>query len=673
MSRAYNNPFSHGFFRCAAASPTIALGQPAINALRQLEIVAECHKQHVGVVVFPELSLTGYSLNDLFHQQCIVDSGIEALQQIIDGSTGLTPLIITGLPLMLDSRLFNCAAVVHQGRLLGVIPKTSLPNHREFYEKRQFCSSIELQTDRVAIGQHSAPIGTNLLFCCRQLPHVQIGVEICEDLWAPLQPSTIAALAGATLICNLSASNIVVGKADFRRLLVKSNSARNICGYVYSSSGQGESTTDLAWDGHLMLAENGCILSESERFQLQGSLCTADLDLEKMHLERLRNNSFRDCAGYFVERLKSFRSIEFDMPQLCEKDLRLLRSIPMFPYIPDHKDERQKRCQEIFSIQAQGLLTRLQAAKISRLVLGISGGLDSTLALLVACRAFDLTGTSRKNILAVTMPGFATSTETRQNAINLITALGATLLEIDIRPSCLQMLKDLQHPFADGKKQYDITFENVQAGDRTSHLFRLANQHNALVLGTGDLSELALGWCTYGVGDHMSHYNVNASVPKTMIRYLIADAAEDSSAGSDLREVLQKILATTISPELIPVEDDSQGSQKSESSVGPYELQDLHLYYISRFGFKPSKVAYLCWQAWKDSGKYSFAEIRHWLRIFLQRFFAASQFKRNCVPDAPKVGSGGSLSPRGDWRAPSDVAATVWLEELEKNTPADLL
>lgn len=671
MSKSYYNPFSHGFFRCAAASPAISLGQPEINADRQIETAQNCHRQQVGVVVFPELSLTGYSLNDLFQQHCVLEAGKEGLLKLMDASTSLNPLIITGLPLMLEHRLFNCAAVIHRGQLLGIVPKTWLPNHREFYEKRQFCSSDELTTESVTIGQHTAPIGTNLLFRCRQLPHVQVGVEICEDLWAPIQPSALASMAGATLICNLSASNVVVGKADFRRLLVSSNSARNICGYVYSSAGHGESTSDLAWDGHLMLAENGCIVSEAKRFQLQTSCCISDLDLEKLQLERLRNNSFRDCAQHFSEKLRNFKSIEFDMPQILQNELPLLRSLPTLPYVPDGENERHERCQEILNIQAHGLLTRLQATGIDKAVIGVSGGLDSSLALLVTCKAFDLAGISRKDIIAVTLPGFATSTETCRNALDLMTHAGVTSLEIDIKPSCLQMFKDLQHPFADGIRQYDITFENVQAGERTSHLFRLANQRQALVIGTGDLSELALGWCTYGVGDHMSHYNVNASVPKTMVRYLIDDVAENQSSSDELRNVLRKILATAISPELIPADGTEQGTQKSENSVGPYELQDLNLYYISRFGFKPSKVAYLSWQAWKNTGKYSFAEIKHWLRIFLQKFFATAQFKRNCVPDAPKVGSGGSLSPRGDWRAPSDISAAVWLSELEKNTPAD--
>ncbi len=667
MTRAYNNPYSQGFFRCAAASPVIALGRPDINAARQISLAEKCHEQHVGVVVFPELSLSGYTLGDLFQQHAMLEACKAALIRIIEDSSRIETLIITGLPLMIGSRLFNCAALVHRGRLLGIVPKTWLPDHREFYEKRQFCSSAELVQQEISIGQFVAPIGTDLIFRCSQLPHVIIGIEICEDLWAPVQPSTWASLAGATLICNLSASNIVIGKADYRRLLVKASSGRNICGYVYCSSGQGESTTDMAWDGHLIIAENGSLVTESSRFCIGGSICMNDLDLEKMQLERIRNNSFRDCSSHFASRLKSFRTINFEFSEVCDKEIALLRSIPRFPFVPDADLERQERCEEVFNIQTQGLSTRLQTTGLQKVVIGVSGGLDSTLALLVACMAFDKLGLSRKNIIAVTMPGFATSDETYESATGLMKALGVSVMEIDIRPSCLQMLKDLKHPFSEGIKQYDVTFENVQAGERTSHLFRLANQTGGIVVGTGDLSELALGWCTYGVGDHMSHYNVNASVPKTLVRFLIAYVAANSAAGSLIADTLQKVLKTTISPELIPDNAGNQQPQQTEATVGPYELQDFNLYYVSRFGFKPSKIAYLANHAWQSTGKYGFAEIKHWLKIFLKRFFGSSQFKRSCVPDSPKVGSGGSLSPRGDWRAPSDASPEIWLQELEKN------
>lgn len=669
MNKAFFNPYSHGFFRCATANPAVVLARPSVNADRQLAVAKQCHDEKVGLVVFPELSLSGYSLQDLFQQKCLLDESLNALTKMVDASRDLDPLIITGLPLMIDGRLFNCAAALQKGRLLGIVPKTWLPNHREFYEKRQFSSSLELSQAEVLIGTRSIPVSPALLFCCRELPHVQIGVEICEDLWAPVPPSSFAAMAGATMICNLSASNIVIGKADYRRLLVKATSGRNICAYLYCSAGQGESTTDLAWDGHSIIAENGSIIEESSRFKAEGNLCMGDLDLEKMQLERMRVNSFRDCATQFPEQIGRYRRVEFSLDGFCSADLPIMRRVARFPFVPDHEGERKERCEEVFNIQTQALCTRLDSSGIRKLVIGISGGLDSTLALIVACKACDKLGISRKNIHAVTMPGYATSSGTRDNAIELMHALGVSDSEIDIRPSCLQMLKDIGHPFAAGQKQYDITFENVQAGERTSHLFRLANSCGGIVVGTGDLSELALGWCTYGVGDHMSHYNVNASIPKTLVRFLIAHAAESGSPGDKTSLVLEKILATGISPELIPGDDTNGPAQLTEKSVGPYELQDFNLYYLSRFGFKPSKVAYLSWCAWLGADKYRFQEIRHWLEIFVRKFFGQSQFKRSCVPDAPKVGSGGSLSPRGDWRAPSDVSADLWLAELADNTP----
>ncbi len=670
MTRAYNNPYSHGFCRCAAASPVIALSRPDINVKRQIDLVRSFHAQKTGVVVFPELSLCGYTLGDLFQQHSILDACIEALIELIEASRNLDPLIVTGFPLMAGSRLFNCAAVIQRGKLLGIVPKTWLPDHREFYEKRQFCSSSELDRNEILIGNNIAPIGTDLIFSCKQLPHVIVGIEICEDLWAPIQPSTWAAMAGATLICNLSASNIVIGKADYRRLLVKASSGRNICGYIYSSAGHGESTTDLAWDGHLIIAENGSVLDESTRFSQEGSSCICDLDLERMQLERIRNNSFRDCSTSFAARVNTYRSIAFELPETCDGDLSIIRNISRFPYVPENNAELNERCEEVFNIQTQALCTRLQSTGIRKVVIGISGGLDSTLALLVACRAFDKLNYGRENIIAVTMPGFATSEKTLASALALMKAVGVTALEVDIRPSCLQMLRDLKHPYAEGQKLYDITFENVQAGERTSHLFRLANQSGALVVGTGDLSELALGWCTYGVGDHMSHYNVNASVPKTLVRFLIGHVAA-GQAGKEVAETLRNVLDTTISPELIPSAD--KQPQQTEATVGPYELQDFNLYYLSRYGFKPSKIAYMAQAAWQNTGKYNLKTISKWLEVFIRRFFGSSQFKRSCVPDAPKVGSGGSLSPRGDWRAPSDASAETWLLELKKNIPANLL
>ncbi|NCB38293.1 MAG: NAD(+) synthase [Erysipelotrichia bacterium] len=671
MSRSFFNPYTHGFFRCATASPVVTLAAPMANLLTQLDIIKKCHAENVGVVVFPELSLTGYSLQDLFQQQCLLDESKKALIAMTEASAGLNPVIITGLPLQTDGKLFNCAAVIHNGRLLGVVPKTWLPNHREFYEKRQFSSGLELRNTEIQIGNIVAPAGTSLIFKCKEFPHAAIAVEICEDLWAPVPPSTFAAFAGATLICNLSASNIVIGKADYRRLLVKSTSGRNLCGYLYTSAGQGESTTDLAWDGHAIIAENGTILAETDRFSATGSICIRDLDLEKLILERMRLNTFGDCANLFASQISAFRTVEFSL-SVTDSNTPLMREIPQFPYVPQNIGEREERCNEALNIQVQGLSSRLTSSGLSRLVLGISGGLDSTLALIVACKAMEKNKMSRKNIIACTMPGFATSSETRTNAIELMKALKVDDREIDIRPSCTQMLKDLNHPFASGQKCYDVTFENVQAGERTSHLFRLANMCGGMVVGTGDLSELALGWCTYGVGDHMSHYNVNASIPKTLVRYLIASVADTEEFGEKASAVLKKILSTEISPELVPGDAVNGPSQVTEHFTGPYELQDFNLYYLTRFGFKPSKVAYLSWCTWCNSQtKYTFTDIKHWLEVFIKKFYGQSQFKRSCVPDSPKVGSGGALSPRGDWRAPSDVAATLWLNELKQNTPEE--
>lgn len=669
MQKSFCNPYSHGFYRCAAGTPAVTLASPMRNASLQIIMAQQCHKQNVGLLVLPELSLSGYSLQDLFQQSAILEECLVALKSLVEASQKLNTVIITGLPLAVENKLFNCAAVIHAGRLLGLVPKTYLPNHREFYEKRHFSCADELICSEISLCGEKIPIGSNLVFCSSDYAQVKFAVEICEDLWAPVSPASFAAMAGASVICNLSASNVVIGKAEYRKLLVKSVSGKNICGYVYASAGNGESTTDLAWDGHAIIAENGTIISENERFNSEGSLLINDIDVDRLSLERIRNNSFKDCAHKFGSILKEFRHIEFSQ-NFSESEIPLIRQIPKFPFVPDDNDERNERCQEVFNIQVQGLTSRMRAASIKNLVIGVSGGLDSTLALLVCCKAVDKLGLSRRNIIACTMPGFATSDSTRQNAIELIESLGARLMEIDIRPSCLQMLKDLNHPYSRGEKVFDITFENVQAGERTSHLFRLANAENAIVTGTGDLSELALGWCTYGVGDHMSHYNVNASIPKTLVRYLIKSAGHDQSISDKTSEVLHKVLATAISPELIPGDSSTEPAQLTESSIGPYELQDFNLYYLTRFGFKPSKTAYLSYNAWgKGQQSYSFAEIKKWLALFVTRFFGQTQFKRSCVPDSPKVGSGGSLSPRGDWRAPSDAPAEAWLNELNNNTP----
>ncbi|HYX65005.1 MAG TPA: NAD(+) synthase [Burkholderiales bacterium] len=651
------NPYRHGFVRLAVATPLVRIGDPEYNATATLELMRRAARDRVLLAVFPELGLSAYSCEDLFHQQALIDAAEEGLRRLLVGSRGLPVAALVGLPVALEGQLYNCAALVCQGRLVGVVPKTYLPNYREFYEARQFTPGDASRAAEIELAGQRAPFGTALLFRHAERKDFVLHVEICEDLWVPAPPSSFAVLAGATVVANLSASNIVVGKEGFRHQLVGNQSARCIAAYLYSAAGQGESTTDLAWDGHAVIYENGTLLAESRRFAVEPQIAFADVDLGRLLADRMRQNTFGASALRHAASVERFRKVDFAVPLPAGK-LALARRVEKLPYVPSDSANRDRRCEEVYRIQVQGLTTRMRATGTKKLVIGVSGGLDSTQALIVCARAMDELKLERRNILAYTMPGFATSTRTRSQAWQLMRAVGATAEEIDIRPSCLQMLRDLGHPFAKGKKVYDITFENVQAGERTSHLFRLANQRGGFVVGTGDLSELALGWSTYGVGDHMSHYNVNASVPKTLIRYLIEWNAESEEFGDDVKRALRRVLETDISPELIP------GEQKSESSVGPYELQDFHLYYTLRFGYAPAKVAYLAWNAWQ--AKYGLAEIRKWLAVFLKRFFQTSQYKRSAVPNAPKVGSGGSLSPRGDWRAPSDGNADVWLKNLEK-------
>jgi NAD+ synthase (glutamine-hydrolysing) len=523
----------------------------------------------------------------------------------------------------------------------------------------------------------------------KDLPGFTLYVEICEDVWTPIPPSTWGALAGAHVLLNLSASNITVGKAAYRRDLCVGQSGKCCAAYLYTAAGPGESTTDLAWDGHAIICENGNLMAESERFANHEQRITADLDLDRLRQERMRLSSFNDTVGQYRERISAYRRVRFEVG-IPSGEVPLKRSIARFPFVPHNPAERDERCFETYNIQVSALEQRLRASSIKKLVIGVSGGLDSTQALIVAGRTMDRLGLPRANILGYTMPGFATTEKTKSNAWRLMKALGVSAAEIDIRPSCLQMLKDLGHPFGRGEPVYDITFENVQAGERTSHLFRLANYHNGLVLGTGDLSELALGWATYGVGDHMSHYGINSSVPKTLIQHLIRWEIDRGGLLGEERDVLKDILETEISPELIPGAAEGTGdsaaggpAQRTEEKIGPYELQDFNLYYLTRFGYRPSKVAFLSHHAWSDHTRgdwppgfpaasrreYDLAAIKKWLRLFLFRFFAISQFKRSCLPNGPKVGSGGSLSPRGDWRAPSDSDATVWLEELDRNVP----
>nr|MDQ2999430.1 NAD(+) synthase [Chloroflexota bacterium] len=627
-----------------------------------------------------------YSNEDLFQQDALLEATVAALARLVTASHELTPVLLVGAPLRFEGKLFNCAVVIYHGHVLGIVPKTFLPNYREFYEKRQFTSARAALSHEVTFLGERVPFGNDLIFQAQNVPNLAVHVEICEDVWTPIPPSTYAALAGATVLTNLSASNITIGKAEYRRALCAAQSGKCIAAYLYSAAGPGESTTDLAWDGDALIYENNELLAESERFANDEQLIFGDIDLERLAQDRMRATSFNDAVTDHREHVRSLRHIAFEF-QVPGGEIALERQIERFPYVPNDPLQRDERCYEAYNIQIHGLLKRLSSTGIERIVIGVSGGLDSTQALIVAAKTIDRLNLPRANILAYTMPGFATSSGTLQNAHALMRALGVTGQELDIRPSCMQMLRDIQHPFADGQPIYDVTFENVQAGERTSHLFRLANFHNGLVLGTGDLSELALGWATYGVGDHMSHYNVNASVPKTLIQHLIRWVIDARQFDAETSATLQSILDTEISPELVPHTDADHGqpAQSTQAKIGPYELQDFNLYFITRYGFRPSKVAYFSYYAWHNTAygawpvglredqrnEYTLATIKRWLEVFLLRFFQLSQFKRSAVPNGPKVGSGGSLSPRGDWRAPSDATAIVWLEELRRQVPDD--
>ena len=677
----FDSLYSHGFARIAAGVPLVKPAEPAYNVERTLGLVRQAAEQQAALVVFPELGLSAYAIDDLHHQDAL-NAGVEdALRALVRASEQLLPVIIVGGPLRAQGGVFNCGFIIHRGRILGVVPKSYLPEYREYYEERQFRAARELIGGEVELFGERVPAGNDLVFRARDLRGFAIHAEVCEDLWVPVPPSSFGALAGATVVANLSASNITIGKADFRRTLCAAHSGRTISAYVYTAAGLGESTTDLAWDGQAMIFENGDLVEEAERFCDDEQLLFADVDLNRMLADRASTNSFGDSIHDHRERLESFRTIDFELGA-PDAAVPLRRKIERFPYVPADPQTRSERCYEVYNIQVRGLETRLRATGIEKVVIGVSGGLDSTHALIVVARAMDRLGLPRENVLAYTLPGFATSEHTKGNAWRLMEALGVSAREIDIRPSAEQMLRDLEHPAAEGEKVYDVTYENVQAGERTSHLFRLANYHNALVIGTGDLSELALGWATYGVGDQMSHYAVNASVPKTLISFMLRWVIDTEQFEPEVNEVLQSVLDTEISPELIPGEGDKPTAD-SESKVGPYELQDFFLFYILRFGYLPSKVAFMALHAWgaRERGpwpdlipedrrnEYSLADIKHWLGVFLDRFFRLSQFKRSAIPNAPKVGSGGSLSPRGDWRAPSDASARVWLDELQANVP----
>ncbi len=677
----FHSARTHGFVRVAAATPVVHTGDPVANADEHIALIRQAAERGVDLIVFPELSLTGYAIDDLLMQSALLDEVERQLTRLCDVTLETRVTAVVGAPVRAADALYNGAVVIAGGRICGVTPKTYLPNYREYYEKRWFASAA----GRTAMSQPNAIIdGTEYpmvpggVYVADFWPAFKFGIEICEDYWAPLPPSTRMALNGASVLLNLSASNVVIGKADDRALLCASQSARAMAAYVFTASGWGESTTDLAWDGQATIHELGAKLASGERFAMDSHLTIADIDVDRIRLERLRTGTFADCA-----RLEgSDHPFELSFPNREDAPPSdLIRPLDRFPFVPDDAARLDQDCYEAFNIQVQGLMRRMKATNGQRLVIGVSGGLDSTQALLVACRAFDRLGLPRTGILGFTMPGFATSEGTKANAWALMKALGVTGAEIDIRPTAMTMLEGIGHPFAKGEPVHDITFENVQAGLRTDYLFRLANQNGGFVLGTGDLSELALGWSTYGVGDHMSHYNVNGGVAKTLMRHLIRWVADRAVVGEEVSPILRSILDTEISPELVPAKDGK--IQSTEGTVGPYALNDFFLFYVTRFGMKPSKVAYLAHQAWKDASvgawptgtpdaekvEYDLKTIKHWLRKFLVRFFQTSQFKRSALPNGPKVVTGGSLSPRGDWRAPSDGTARVWLDELEANVP----
>jgi NAD+ synthase (glutamine-hydrolysing) len=660
----FYSAYARGFARVAACTHRTVLADPAANAESVLRIARSCHDDGVAVAVFPELTLSGYSIEDILLQDSLLDAVEAAVADVVAGSTDLLPVLVVGAPLRHLHRIYNTAVVIHRGTVLGVAVKSYLPTYREFYERRQIAPGDDMGGVTRVLGA-DVPFGPDLLFDALDVPGLVLHVEICEDMFVPIPPSAQAALAGATVLANLSGSPVTIGRAADRTVLARSASARCLAAYVYSAAGEGESSTDLAWDGQAMIFENGRLLAESERFGTGDRRCVADVDLDLLRAERLRMGTFDDNRRHHQAGLDSFRRIGFRL-EPPTGDIGLRREVERFPFVPSDPDRLEQDCYEGYNIQVAGLSQRLRALDHPKVVIGVSGGLDSTHALIVAARAMDAEGRPRSDILAFTLPGFATGEHTRGNAIRLSKALGVTFAEIDIRPTAELMLTEIGHPYARGEAVYDVTFENVQAGLRTDYLFRIANQRGGIVLGTGDLSELALGWSTYGVGDQMSHYNVNGGVPKTLIQHLIRWVIASGEFDAEVGETLQSVLDTEITPELVPAGEGEQ-IQSSEAKVGPYPLQDFSLFYVLRYGFRPSKIAFLAWHAWRD--EYPLAEIRSWLAVFAQRFYSFSQFKRSAMPNGPKVSYGGSLSPRGDWRAPSDMAATVWLKEIERDIP----
>jgi NAD+ synthase (glutamine-hydrolysing) len=676
----FYSAYAQGFARIAAVTLPVHLADPVANAAAVIEQARACHDDSVAVAVYPELCLTGYSVDDLFLQDTLLATVEEALAEIVEASADLMTMLVIGAPVVHGNRVFNAAVVVHRGSILGVAPKSYLPNYREFYERRWFAPGDDRELEWITVAGQDVRFGPDLIFRCLDVPGLDLHVEVCEDMWVPVPPSAEAALAGATVLANLSGSPITIARAEDRRLLVRSASARCAAAYVYAAAGQGESTTDLSWDGQTMVYECGSLLGESERFPDGPRRTVVDVDLDLVRQERMRQVTFDDNRRTHHERVNRFRTVEWELEPPAG-DIGLLRKVDRYPFVPDDAERLALDCYEAYNIQVTGLEQRLNAIGSPKAVIGVSGGLDSTHALIVACKAMDRLGRPRSDVLAFTMPGFATGETTKSYATRLSQALGVTFEELDIRPAAEQMLKDLGHPYGRGEKVYDVTFENVQAGLRYDYLFRLANQRGGIVVGTGDLSELALGWCTYGVGDQMSHYTVNAGVPKTLVQHLIRWVISHGEFDETVGQLLGEILELEITPELIPVEEGKK-PQATQDTVGPYNLQDFTLALVVRHGFRPRKIAFLAWHAWKDldSGEwppgfpedarvaYSLEEVRTWLVVFVKRFFA-NQFKRSALPNGPKVSPSGTMSPRGDWRMPSDAKGTAWLAEIDRDVP----
>lgn len=641
---------NNGFVRVAAATPEIKVANCSFNTTQIKQCIESALIDGASLIVFPELCITGYTCGDLFFQQQLMNDALKSLIEIKHFSEHKEIGIVVSLPIKVLNCLYNCSAFICNGTIYGCVPKSFLPTYNEFYEHRWFASARDLIDQDLMIDGEIVPIGTDLIFSHSEFEDLKIGIEICEDLWTPLPPSTLLALNGATVIVNPSASNELVGKIDYRKQLISSQSAKTLCAYIYASAGFGESTTDVVYGGHCLIYENGSLLKENKRFQLISNIITADIDLEKLKMDRIKMTTFRDSLKHVKEAI--YREVSFDLEIA---DFPLERFIDAHPFVPQNKLERDLRCEEIFAIQTAGLAKRLSHIGCEKVVIGVSGGLDSTLALLVCYKTYELLKKDYKNIIAITMPGFGTTDRTYNNALLLIEKLGATRKEIPIKAACLQHFSDIGHdPLV-----HDVTYENVQARERTQILMDMANKEGGIVIGTGDLSELALGWATYN-GDHMSMYSVNSSIPKTLVRYLV-DWVACSTSDKETTTVLSDILMTPVSPELLPPDSNGNIQQKTEEVVGPYELHDFFLYNMVRYGFTPSKIFFLSITAF--NGVYSKEVILKWLKVYYKRFFS-QQFKRSCMPDGPKVGSI-CLSPRGDFRMPSDADCSAWIKEMD--------